>query len=76
MDRPQFKAKYEEDADLAVLAAAYLYALTTTQGFSDGNKRTAVAVTYYFLNKNGWELTLKSKLLYEFAMLVAKTSID
>ncbi len=49
--RPEFKAKYDPDADIADLAAAYLYALSTTQGFMDGNKRAAVITAIRFLEK-------------------------
>jgi len=74
--RPQFIAQYEAEADLADMAAGYLYALTTTQGFSDGNKRTGAVAAEYFLNKNGWETRFHPKLMYAISMMVARTEID
>ena len=46
----------EPDSDLFVLAAAYGFALATSHGYSDGNKRTAYMVMYSFLLVNGHEL--------------------
>jgi death on curing protein len=42
MSRAQFTAQYNAGADLADLAADYMFGLSTTQGFIDGNKRAAV----------------------------------
>ena len=76
MARPKMTLKYNSEADLADLAADYMYALSTTQGFLDGNKRTALVVAERFLNKNGWETILKSKLMYLVAMAVTTTELD
>lgn len=61
MSRPQFTSQYVPEADLADLAADYLFGFATTQGFSDGNKRTAVLAAERFLGKNGWR-TFMSEL--------------
>ncbi len=76
MARPQMTFQYDADADLADLAADYMYGLSTTQGFLDGNKRTALVVAERFLNKNGWETIITSKLMYLVAMAVAKSELD
>ncbi len=40
LTRPIHLWAYRSDVDFADLAAAYLVAFGTTQGFNDGNKRT------------------------------------
>jgi death-on-curing protein len=45
--------------DAADLAAAYIYGLATSHGFSDGNKRTAWVIGRLFLADNGKVLTYK-----------------
>jgi len=56
LDRPRNKWAYEEDVDLAELAAAYGYGLVTTHGFVDGNKRVAFMAVYTFLGINDHDL--------------------
>jgi death-on-curing protein len=74
--RAQFTAHYDPDADLADLAADYFYGFATTQGFSDGNKRTAVVAAERFLRKNHWRTVLTAKLMYVVAMAVARNELD
>jgi death-on-curing protein len=57
--------------DLAEMAAAYLFHLAASQGFVDGNKRTAVACADVFLNLNGYDLQCTPIELYEVTMRVA-----
>src|SRR5215208_167389 len=52
--RPRNRFHYEPEADLFSLAAAYGFALATSHGFSDGNKRTAFAVMTVFLVRSGF----------------------
>lgn len=42
--------------DVADLAAAYMFGLATSHGFSDGNKRTAWVIGRLFLTINGVKL--------------------
>jgi death on curing protein len=76
MSRAQFTAQYDVEADLADLAADYLFGLSTTQGFIDGNKRAAVTAALHFLRKNGWELVVSERILYIVAMAVARNELD
>jgi death-on-curing protein len=59
--RPQHVLAYAETAatlaTLATLAASYGFALAKGHCFSDGNKRTALAIIDVFLQLNGSELT-------------------
>ena len=76
MARAQFTAQYDVDADLADMAADYMYGFATTQGFLDGNKRTALVAAERFLAKNGWETILTQKLMYLVAIAVARGELD
>ena len=51
--RPRNKWVYGEENDLAVLAAAYGFALVTSHPYSDGNKRVGFLAIVTFLGING-----------------------
>ena len=44
-------------ASLHLLAAAYAFAISSNHPFLDGNKRTALLVSFAFLQVNGLEVT-------------------
>jgi death-on-curing protein len=49
---------YSDSApSLAVLAAAYAFGISSNHPFVDGNKRTALVVSFAFLDVNGHEVT-------------------
>lgn len=50
-------AAYDEDADIAVLAAAYAFGIARNHPFSDGNKRAALVTAELFLALNDHALT-------------------
>jgi death on curing protein len=52
LERPVNKWQYEQ-ADLAMLAAAYAFGLAKNHAFVDGNKRVAFIAMVVFLRKNG-----------------------
>jgi death on curing protein len=54
--RPRNVAAYGSP-DIADVAAAYAYGIARNHPFTDGNKRTALAVSETFLVLNGYELT-------------------
>ena len=76
LNRPRFTSQYNPDADVAALAADYMFGFATTQGFMDGNKRTAMVAALYFLEKNGWDVTFTDKLMFVVAIAVAKGDLD
>ena len=51
--RPQQKWRYEESADLALLAAAYAFGLVKNHPYHDGNKRIGFLTMVTFLGVNG-----------------------
>ncbi len=65
------RSAYDEQADLADFAAAYLVGFARSQGFNDGNKRTGLASSLVFLRLNGRVLHVPGKELYALIMQVA-----
>jgi death-on-curing protein len=73
MARPENKAFYQ-NADIAELAAAYGYGISSNHPFLDGNKRTAFVVVELFLNLNGYELKADDNICVQtFLSLAAGT---
>lgn len=54
--RPRNKWSYDAERDLAVLAAAYCFALVKNHPFVDGNKRVGFVALAVFLDLNGVRL--------------------
>lgn len=74
--RPINRWSYDPNADLADLAAAYLFGFARSQGFSDGNKRTGLACALVFLALNGAPLHVPAAELYALTMAVANSQAD
>lgn len=68
---PDLDASGDPRPDAADLAAAYLYGLATSHGFSDGNKRTAWVMARLFLAINGIELRFTNFDAIAFMLAVA-----
>lgn len=56
--RPQNLALYNENSDIADLAASYAYGLAKNHPFVDGNKRAAFLSVGLFLGLNGYRLVV------------------
>lgn len=69
--RPRHKWAYDPDTDIATLAAAYGFGLTTNHGYRDGNKRVAFLAMYVFLGLNGWELDAPEPEVVDVMLRVA-----
>jgi death-on-curing protein len=69
--RPRHRWAYDEGADLADLAAAYLVGFARSQGFRDGNKRTGLSTALVFLGLNGVMLDVPPGELYALTMAIA-----
>ncbi|MGA9669685.1 MAG: type II toxin-antitoxin system death-on-curing family toxin [Terracidiphilus sp.] len=54
----------ESKPSLAVLAAAYAFGISSNHPFMDGNKRTALLVSFAFLDVNGSELIASQEEAY------------
>lgn len=57
--------------DAADLAAAYIYGIASSHGFSDGNKRTAWVIGRLFLALNGHTLVFDQVDAINFMLAVA-----
>lgn len=72
LNRAQNLTAYGKPApDVADLAAAYIYGIATSHGFSDGNKRTAWVIGRLFLVINGTTLAFKEVDAINFMQAVA-----
>ena len=74
--RPINRWSYDDTADLADLAAAYLVGFARSQGFSDGNKRTGLSTALVFLALNGVRLHVPPEELYTLTMAIANNRAD
>jgi death-on-curing protein len=61
----------EPPPDIADLAAAYIYGIATSHGFSDGNKRTAWVVGRLFLAINSEKIAFREVESIDFMRAVA-----
>ena len=72
INRAQNLIAYEKTPpDAADLAAAYIYGIATSHGFSDGNKRTAWVIGRLFLAIKGATLAFKEVDAINFMQAVA-----
>jgi death-on-curing protein len=63
--RPRNMWAYEESRPtLAQLAASYAFGISSNHPFVDGNKRTALVVSFAFLDANGMELNATQEDAY------------
>jgi death-on-curing protein len=76
LGRPMHRWAYDPSADLADLAAAYLVGFARSQGFNDGNKRTALACALVLLGLNGASLHVPPADLYALTMAAATDKAD
>ncbi len=63
-------------ADVAEIAAAYLFYLCRNHPFIDGNKRTALGACIVFLRLNGIEPKVDSPEWEELTLAVAASALD
>ena len=56
LGRAPAKLAYQDNVDLADLAAAYGFGIAKNHPFRDGNKRAAFLSVVMFLGLNGWSL--------------------
>src|SRR5687767_2498755 len=70
--RPQHKYAYDAEADLAALAASYLFGLAKNHGYLDGNKRVGFAAAATFLVLNRLRLTAPEPEAYDVVIAVVE----
>jgi death-on-curing protein len=67
---------YYAGGDLFDIAAAYAFHIAESQGFLDGNKRTAIASAITFLAANGCADAADDMILYDAMIALAKRRLD
>ncbi len=66
----------EQYQDVWSKAAAYLEAIVSYHVFTDGNKRTGIAVVGRFLYLNGYDLRTTNEALVAFVLEVVTKKLD
>lgn len=66
---------YEDDLDVADLAASYCIGIAKNHPFIDGNKRVAFMVMYVFLNINHFQLIAPEEEAVAIMLQVASSEI-
>jgi death on curing protein len=69
--RPKHSWAYEQDADVATLAAEYGFGIAKNHAFLDGNKRVAFVATNVFLLINGVEIDAPEPAVVDTMLRVA-----
>ena len=74
--RPRQRFAYDPDADLAGLAASYLFGLVKNHGYVDGNKRIGFAAAATFLVVNGAPLNAPEADAYDAVIRVVEGTMS
>jgi len=67
---------YSEQPSLAALAAAYAFGISSNHPFVDGNKRTALVISFAFLEVNGFNVTATQEDAYRTILSLAAGEIN
>lgn len=75
--KPQNLFAYSDGTvDLAAMAASYAYGIATNHPFIDGNKRTALAVSFVFVEVNGARMTASEPDAYTTFLALAAGEVS
>ena len=74
--RPRQKLAYEPSTDLAGLAAAYGFGLSSNHPYVDGNKRVAFVAMAVFLGLNGLQFTSEESEVVTTMVALASGTLD
>jgi len=69
--RPRQRWSYQRASDLAELAAAYAFGISSNHPFRDGNKRVAFLAAIVFLELNGLEFVAPDAEVVEKSLALA-----
>ena len=76
LERPRNRFRYKPDSDLAALAAAYGFGLSSNHAFVDGNKRVAFQAMYLFLGLNGFRIDSSEEEVVSLILSLANGDLD
>jgi death-on-curing protein len=74
--KPHNVFAYSDEPDIFRLAASYAFGIARNHAFLDGNKRTALAVSATFLDRNGWDIVASKEDLYFTFLHLAEGSLS
>ena len=74
--RPGQRWAHEPESDLARLAAAYAFGLSTAHPFRDGNKRISFLAAVIFLGLNGFDVVAPADEVVERMVALAAGELD
>jgi death-on-curing protein len=74
--RPVQKWPYKPESELAALAAAYAFGLSSNHPFRDGNKRVSFLAAVVFLGLNGVEFEAPEEEVVEKSLSLAAGDLD
>jgi death-on-curing protein len=74
--RPQQRFHYEPKTDLASLAAAYAFGLSSNHPFRDGNKRVSFLAAVVFLGLNGLDFVATDEEVVEKSLALAAGELE
>jgi death-on-curing protein len=75
-ERARNRFRYDEDVDLATLAAAYGFGISSNHPFVDGNKRVAFQAMYLFLGLNGFRIDAPEEEVVTLILQLASSQLD
>ncbi len=76
LERPRNRFQYEPDVDLADLAAAYAFGISSNHPFVDGNKRVAFLAMYLFLGLNGFRIDAAEEDVVALILALASGNVQ
>jgi death on curing protein len=76
LERPRNRFVYDPEVDLAALAAAYGFGLSSNHPFVDGNKRVAFQAMYLFLGMNGFRIDVPEEEVVSLILSLASGELD
>jgi death-on-curing protein len=74
--KPQNVFTYADEPNIFRLAASYAFGIARNHAFMDGNKRTALVVSFTFLDRNGWDITASKENVYFTFLHLADGSLS
>lgn len=75
LERARNRFRYDEDVDLAALAAAYGFGISSNHPFVDGNKRVAFQAMYLFLGLNGFRIDASEEEVVTVILQLASSQL-
>ena len=76
LERAPNRHRYEPDSDLAALAAAYGFGISSNHPFVDGNKRVAFQAMFVFLGLNGFRIDAPEEEVVNLILALASGDLE